>query len=78
MPESSYDAVKLFCFLRSHITLQSNGMGASLKESRASLSKLMKQEGFEYVLYSDFVELYEFNVMEQYNKQREKEELARK
>lgn len=78
MPPSSYDAVKLFCFLRSHVTLESNGMGVSLKESRASLSELMEKEGFEYILYSDFIELYEFKVMEQYSKQRQIDELVKR
>jgi len=50
-------------------------MGVSLRESRYSISQLLEAEGFEYVLYSDFIDLYENSLLEQYSKQKEKEEL---
>lgn len=50
---------EFFAFLREHITLQSNGMGASLRENRADLARLMDQRGWDYPIYEGFIGLYE-------------------
>lgn len=70
--------MKFFYFLKSHISLASNGMGVSLRESRYAIAKLLEKEGFEYELYSDFIDIYENGLLEQYSKAKEKEDLKNK
>lgn len=74
-PKSPQQAMSLFNFLRMHITLESNGMGVSLRENRHGISELLEKEGFDYEIVKTFINDFENKLMSNhYNKQKEKQD----
>jgi len=71
LPPAPLEVIKFFRFMQSHITLQSNGMGVSLRESRDGLAKLMKRQGYDYEIYQPFIEEFEEKLMKQFHDSRE-------
>jgi len=70
-PYAPPSVMKFFDFLRIHITLQSNGMGVGLRESRENIAKLMEREGYDYPIYINFVTDYENGLLESYYNKKE-------
>lgn len=58
---------EFFSFLREHITIESSGMGASLRENRGNLALLMERYDWDYPIYSGFISLYENALMQSYS-----------
>ena len=73
MPSIPQDVYRFFRFMREHIELESNGMGVSLRESKANIKKLLKTEGYEYKYYKDFIMQYESKLLTQYHDKQEKD-----
>lgn len=65
-PDASMHALKFFDFMQTHITLQSNGMGVSLRESRGGIVKLMEKEGYDYPIYQNFITNFENKLLAQH------------
>lgn len=74
-PKSSNESLELYSFMKSHITLSSNGMGVYLKHDRYEISKLLEDVGFEYLMVENFIRDYEDKLLEQYYKEKEKNDL---
>jgi len=66
LPEAPRQVIKFFNFMQSHITLQSNGMGVELRESKEGLVKLLEKEGYDYSIYQNFIDTYENKLLEQH------------
>jgi len=66
-PEVPSHVLAFFIFMQSHITLDYDGMGgAKLRESRHNLSELMEKEGYDYIIYKNFIEEFESKLIGQF------------
>lgn len=72
-PHCSNDSYVMFKFLQNHISLESNGMGVGIRESKSAIANLLDKEGFDYLYMQNYVELFENKLFSQYHKEKEKE-----
>lgn len=63
---------EFFNFMRTHITLESKGMGVGFRESRFSLSELLEKKGFDYRVYEVFINAFEDKLLKQYSESQPK------
>jgi len=60
-----------FNFLQGHITLQSNGMGIGIRETRLGIAKLLDTFGWDYAIYRPLVDAFEEAVLDTHFKMKE-------
>ena len=72
MPHTTVDAYIFFKFMRENISLESSGMdGVKLRESKAALKSLMKEEGYKWKYYKGFIARFEQKTLQNYYDKRE-------
>jgi len=65
-PRVPLNVFAFFEFMKEHITLQSNGMGVGLRESREGLLSLMNEHGYDYSIYKPFISDFENRLLTQH------------
>ena len=60
-------------FMNTNITSSNNGFGTGLRESRDSIRRLMKTEGYEWKYYKNFIITYEKELLAYHNREKEKD-----
>jgi len=66
LPNAPREAIRFFNFMQTHISLESNGMGVALRESKSDLAYLLEKEGYDYSIYQSFIDSYENKLLKQH------------
>lgn len=66
LPDTPSEPARFFRFLTDNVTLESNGMGVSLRENKYNISKLLEAEGFDYGMLKHLIDDFEGRLLSQF------------